>query len=219
MLHPGHKAPSGGTVFGGPFLLELEGAKPFKPVLRTVPPALTLNDYYFRSAVPVSIVAAAAAGLVLGDWHRFAETVMLLNPLVAMVGRGTSNLIANSRALRTGATVIHSRHDRLLRRPDVLLLDGLHLLTDGLEFDQVIPLKPAWARPRSSNSPRRSPRPPTIPGDRCSGASPTPRPRMAISTATWPRPTSPTSCITCTPFPRTMNWSFWARSCSTPTTS
>jgi hypothetical protein len=38
MLHPGHKAPSGGIVYGGPFLLELEGPQPFTPVHRSAPP-------------------------------------------------------------------------------------------------------------------------------------------------------------------------------------
>ena len=146
MLQPGDLAPSGGTVFGGPFLLELEGSHPFTPVPRSVAPSLTLSDYYLRAAVPVSIVTAAVAGLVTGSFHRFAETVMLLSPLVAIVGRGTSNLIATSRALRNGATIIHSRHDRLLRRADVVLLDGPRLLTDGLEIDQVIPLRSGMDR-------------------------------------------------------------------------
>jgi cation-transporting P-type ATPase I len=41
--------------------------------------------------------------------------------------------------LRSRVTIIGTRPDRVVRRPDVLLLDGARVLTDGLEVHAVLP--------------------------------------------------------------------------------
>jgi cation-transporting ATPase I len=51
-----------------------------------------------------------------------------------------ANLYAASRVLRGGVTVVGTRAHRAIRLPDVLLLDGPRVLTDGLEVASVIPL-------------------------------------------------------------------------------
>src|SRR5439155_1008197 len=65
------------------------------------------------------------------------------NPRAAVIGADTANLSAAARALRAGVTVVGTRPDRPVRLPDVLLLDGPHLLTDGLEVLRALPLTEA----------------------------------------------------------------------------
>jgi cation-transporting P-type ATPase I len=46
---------------------------------------------------------------------------------------------ASARVLRSRLTIIGTCPDRVVRRPDVLLLDGARVLTDGLEVHAVLP--------------------------------------------------------------------------------
>jgi len=137
-LRPGQSAPAGGIVQGGPFLVELDSERPFHAEPRPAPLARTLHERYLQIAAPSSVAVAGLTGLLTGSWLRFFESLMLLSPLTAVVGREAANSAASGRALRAGATVVHSRHDRVIHRPDVLLLDGPRLLIDGIEIDQVM---------------------------------------------------------------------------------
>jgi magnesium-transporting ATPase (P-type) len=51
-----------------------------------------------------------------------------------------ANLRASGRALRAGLTFVGNRPQHVMRRPDVLLLDGPRLLSDGKEVERVLPL-------------------------------------------------------------------------------
>ena len=72
-----------------------------------------------------------------GSVLRGFESLLLLNPRAAVIGKEAANLGAAGRALRGGLTVVGTRMDRVVHLPDVLLLDGPRLLTDGLEVAGV----------------------------------------------------------------------------------
>jgi cation transport ATPase len=71
---------------------------------------------------------------------RTFEALLLVNPRTAIIGMEAANLGAWARLLRAGATVVGTRPERVPRRPDVLLLDGPRVLTDGLEVASALPL-------------------------------------------------------------------------------
>jgi magnesium-transporting ATPase (P-type) len=139
-LAPGLRAPAGARLAGGPFVLELLGTTPV--VVRPRPAPLRLDAYhgYLRLAAPFSFVSAAVAGLSSGSFLRAFEALMLLNPRPATVAMEAANLGASGRTLRAGLTIVGNRPRHVVRRPDVLLLDGPRLLSDGKEVEHVLPL-------------------------------------------------------------------------------
>jgi magnesium-transporting ATPase (P-type) len=139
-LAPGLRAPAGARLAGGPFVLELLGSEPSVVRPRPAPPALDAYHGYLRLAAPLSFVYAAAAGLGTGSLFRGFEALMLLNPRPATVGMEAADLGASGRALRAGVTFVGNRPRHVVRRPDVLLLDGPRLLSDGKEVERVMPL-------------------------------------------------------------------------------
>ena len=139
-LSPGLRAPAGARLAGGPFVLELLGSAPAVVRPRPAEPALDAYRHYLRVAAPFSFASAAVVGLATGSVLRGFEALMMLNPRPATVGMEAANLGASGRALRAGLTFVGSRPKHVLRRPDVLLLDGPRLLSDGKEVDRVLPL-------------------------------------------------------------------------------
>jgi len=139
-LAPGLRVPAGAQVAGGPFVLELLGGQPFVPQPRPAPPRADLYRRYLRVAAPACFVYAAGAGLATGSLSRAFEALLLLNPRPALVGLEAANLSASARALRAGLTIVGGRPKRVIRRPDVLLIDGPRVLTDGQEITTVLPL-------------------------------------------------------------------------------
>jgi magnesium-transporting ATPase (P-type) len=133
-LAPGCTAPAGAVLSGGPFVFELEGGPAFEPTPRPAPPSASVYDRYLRLMAPLSLAYSAFTLLRTASPGRAFEALLLLNPRTAVIAREAADLAAAARALRAGLTVIGTRPHRRLRRPDVLLLDGPRLLTDGLEI-------------------------------------------------------------------------------------
>jgi hypothetical protein len=139
---------AGAELSGGPFVLELEGATPFLPEPRPVPLARNVYTGYLRVLGPVSLGYTALTALLTRSLARSFEALLLVNPRTAIIGMEAANLDAAARALRAGITVIGTRPDRSIRLPQVLLLDGPRVLTDGLEITTALPLDEALDSPQ-----------------------------------------------------------------------
>ena len=140
---PGTVIPAGARLSGGPFALELMESRPWTPAPRPAPPAPTLYDRYQQATGIASLVFAAALGLWTRSPSRAFTALLLVNPRPALIGRDGAGLGAAAHALRAGVTVVGTRPDRTVRRPDFLVLDGPRLLTSGLELTALLPLTTA----------------------------------------------------------------------------
>jgi len=141
-IMPGEMVPGGTLLLGGPFVIQLQGAPPEVHAPRPLPRPQTPYDTYLQIAGPLCLGLAALQGLRTGSLFRAFEALLLLNPRPAVIGVEAVRLLAAGRALRAGMTVVATRSDRRISLPDVLLLDGARLLTDGVEVDRVMPLQP-----------------------------------------------------------------------------
>jgi calcium-translocating P-type ATPase len=144
-LVPGATVPAGATLAGGPFVVELQGEEAFVPEPRPPWARRTFYHRYLRHAGWFSLAYAGLTAVRTGSLARTFESLLLLNPRPAVIGREAANLRAAARALRAGLTVIGTRPDRVIQLPDVLLLSGPRLLSDGLEVGGVLPLAAGWA--------------------------------------------------------------------------
>jgi calcium-translocating P-type ATPase len=140
-ITPGVCVSAGAELSGGPFVLQLLGGKPFVPQPRPAPLAPHLYSRYIRILGPLSLGYAALTAVRTLSLARTFEALLLVNPRPAIIGMEAANLDAASRALRAGVTVVGTRPDRAIRLPDVLLLDGPRVLTDGLEIATVLTLE------------------------------------------------------------------------------
>ena len=136
-LSPGTLVPAGAKLAGGPFVFELQGGASFEPQPRPVAPPQTIFDRYliptgFFSTAFVVFTAIRTRSLI-----RTFEAMLLVNPRTAVVGKELANTAAAARVLRSGLIVTGSRHSRVVQLPQVLLLDGPRLLTNGLEIAEV----------------------------------------------------------------------------------
>jgi calcium-translocating P-type ATPase len=146
-LAPDSIAPAGAELSGGPFVLELQGGKAFEQRPRPAPPTPTRYDQYHRVGPPLALALTAFAAFRTLSLTRALETLLLLNPRTAVIGREVANLTAAARVLRGGLTVVGSRHDRVLRLPDALLVREPRLLTSGLEVAVLLALENPAAAP------------------------------------------------------------------------
>ena len=137
---PGVVVSAGARLYGGPFVLELQGGVAFVPESRTTPVASSLYDRYLRTVGPVALAYAVATALFTRSFSRTFKAFLLVNPRAATTGAEAADAGASARVLRSGVTVVGTRPDRNLRLPGVLLLDGPRVLTDGLEVGSVLPL-------------------------------------------------------------------------------
>jgi magnesium-transporting ATPase (P-type) len=144
-LSPGATVPAGATLSGGPFVVELQGEEAFVPEPRPPWARRTFYHRYLRHAGWFSLAYAGLTAMRTGSLARTFESLLLLNPRPAVIGREAANLRAAARALRAGLTVIGTRPDRVIQLPDVLMLSGPRLLCDGLEVGGVLPLAAGWA--------------------------------------------------------------------------
>ena len=115
-----------------------------------VPPRWPQTFYtrYLRALGPLSLGYAALTAVLTRSLGRTFEALLLVNPRTAIIGMEAANLDAAARVLRGGVTVVGTRPDRAIRLPDVLLLDGPRVLTDGLEIATVLPLDEALDAPQ-----------------------------------------------------------------------
>ena len=136
---PALTVPAGRALSGGPFVLRLQGDGPFTPGPRPAPPAATFYNRYVRVLGPVSLAYAALTAILTRSPGRTFEALLLVNPRTAVIGMEAANLQASARVLRGGVTVVGTRPDRVIRRPDLLLLGSPRVLTDGVELTSVLP--------------------------------------------------------------------------------
>jgi cation-transporting ATPase I len=142
-LQPGATIEPGSLLAGGPFVLQLHGGPSFTPEPRPAPPAPTVYNHYIRTLGPVSLGYAALTAILTRSPLRVFESLLLVNPRTAVIGMECANLAATWRVLRGGVTVVGTRHGRVIRLPDALLLDGPRVLTEGLELTSTVQLMEA----------------------------------------------------------------------------
>ncbi|WP_249018674.1 HAD-IC family P-type ATPase [Conexibacter sp. S30A1] len=136
---PGARLSAGATVLHGPLVVELQVTDGFEGHPRPVP---TPRDAAQRYAALLGPVSLAYAVLYAGRWRSLAAAftgLLLVNPRAAVIGSDAADMGASARVLRAGVTVVGSRPERTLRRPDVLLIARPRALTDGLEQVRILP--------------------------------------------------------------------------------
>ena len=136
----GSVIPAGAPLYGGTFVLELGSGGPFTPQARFSPIGPSIHDRYLRAMGPLSLAYAVVTALLSRSPTRAFAALLLVNPLPAVVGAEAANAGASARVLRSGVTVVGTRLDRPVRLPQILLLDGPRVLTDGFELADVEPL-------------------------------------------------------------------------------
>ncbi|HZC04528.1 MAG TPA: HAD-IC family P-type ATPase, partial [Ktedonobacterales bacterium] len=139
-LSPGQLVPAGARVYGGPFTLELRAGPAFEPQTRPAPSRPTLYDRYVEWLSPISVgYALVTAGLTLSVSRTFAA-LLLVSPRTAVIGMEAADLDVAARVVRAGITIVGTRPERSIRRPDLLLLDGPRLITTGYEVTNALAL-------------------------------------------------------------------------------
>jgi cation-transporting ATPase I len=136
----GTSLPSGVQLYGGPFALKLQVEKTFQafqPEPRPAPLAPSLYDRYQQLLGPVSLVYAGLTALLTRSFRQTLAALMLVNPRAAIIGQHGADLGASARVLREGVTVVGTRPERTIQLPNLVLLDGVRLLTDGLEISDA----------------------------------------------------------------------------------
>lgn len=142
-LAPGSLIPSGVRVYGGPFTLKIQSGvsfEAFQPQSRPAPLKPDIYELYQRVQAPIGLGFAVLAALLTRSFSSTLAALLLVNPRTAAIGIDSADLAANARVLRTGVTIVGTRPQRVLRRPDLLLFDGAQLLTDRLELVNVLSL-------------------------------------------------------------------------------
>jgi cation-transporting ATPase I len=139
---PGIEIPPGAKLRGnGPFVLEILETKPFEMALRPEHPPDFAN-FYHEWNPPVSVALATVLGLATRSAGRAMEAMLCLSPRAAMSGIEAAHLNASARVIRGGATVVGTRTNRPIRKPDALIVDSARILTDGLEISSIELIEP-----------------------------------------------------------------------------
>ncbi|MGC9221896.1 MAG: HAD-IC family P-type ATPase [Solirubrobacteraceae bacterium] len=136
---PGAQLSAGATVLHGPLVVELLVTEGFEGHPRPVPVPRDVVARYAELLGPVSL---AYAGIYAARWRSLAAAftgLLLVNPRVGVIGSDAADVGASARVLRAGVTVVGTRPQRTLRRPDVLLVGHPRALTDGLEQTRILP--------------------------------------------------------------------------------
>src|SRR5260221_13633146 len=89
---------------------------------------------------PISLVYAVGTALLTRLLRQELDALLLVTPRTAMIGAENAEIGAAARMIRAGATVVGTRTHRNYRRPDAVFLDGVRLLTDGLELSGAWPM-------------------------------------------------------------------------------
>lgn len=139
-VSPGEHVPPGARLFGGPFVLETQPIDGFAPQQRPRPLAPTLYDRYTRIVAPASLGYALLTAILTRSLSRTFAALLLVNPRVAVIGMEMATLDASARVLRAGVIVAGTRPERMIRRPNTVLLDGPRIVSDRFEVTNVAPL-------------------------------------------------------------------------------
>ncbi|WP_156028335.1 HAD-IC family P-type ATPase [Candidatus Solirubrobacter pratensis] len=136
-LVPGAPVEAGARVSGGPFVIEARAPDGFSAgETRPSPPAAA--DVYAAVMGVAAIGAAAAVGFVTRSPGAALVTLQLLTARPSLHGRAAADHGAAARVVRAGVTVVGTRPERRLRRPDVVLVHEARLLADGIEVERAV---------------------------------------------------------------------------------
>jgi calcium-translocating P-type ATPase len=139
VVAPGDEVNAGARLLSGVLVLELLGDNAWQPVPRPREPRPDLLGRYLALLGPASLAYATLYALRLRSLRAAFTGLLLVNPRAAVIGSDAADASASARVLRAGVTVVGTRPDRAIRRPDVLLIDGPRVLTDGLEQARIVP--------------------------------------------------------------------------------
>ncbi|HET8629043.1 MAG TPA: hypothetical protein VFL91_16600, partial [Thermomicrobiales bacterium] len=139
-LAPGSDIGAGSRVHGGPFVVGLQGGAPFAPEQRDVPATPSLYDRYVQALGPASLAYAVLTAVVTRSFGRAFAALLLVTPRTSVIATEGANTGASARVLRAGVTVVGTRPHRVVRRPDLLLIDGPRVLTEGHEIAGTLPV-------------------------------------------------------------------------------
>ncbi|HEU4974864.1 MAG TPA: HAD-IC family P-type ATPase [Baekduia sp.] len=139
-LGPGDDVDAGARVVAGALVVELLAHDPFPPPVRPVPAPLPPVRRYVSLLGVVSLGHAALTLLLTRSPARTLTAVLLVNPRAAMVGGDLADAGASARVLRAGVTIVGTRPERVVHRPDVLVLERPRVASDGFELARVVPL-------------------------------------------------------------------------------
>jgi cation-transporting ATPase I len=139
---PGTLVPAGARLLGGSVALELRPPEAY-PGAGPRPSAPQSPAEQFASiGGALALGAAVVVGLAGRSASAALTTLQLLNPRAALHARQAAQHGAAARLVRAGVTVVGTRPDRRIERPDVVLLDGARLMTDGFELVRTAALTP-----------------------------------------------------------------------------
>jgi len=131
---------AGARLFGGPFVLRLEGGPAFTPHPRTTPVSPGIYQHYIKRLGRLSWAYAALTAVVTRSVGRTFTALLLVSPRTAVIGTEAADTGASARVLRAGVTVVGTRPERAIRLPSALILGSPRVLTDGYEISSVVPL-------------------------------------------------------------------------------
>jgi cation-transporting ATPase I len=137
---PGEELEAGARVFGGPFVVELEGDEGFVPQPRPAPPSPSALDRYASRMAAISLGYAALSVVLTRSLRSAFPALLLVSPRSAFIGVEGADTAASARVLRAGATVVGTRPERPVCRPDVVVIDGPRTLAEGVELARVVGL-------------------------------------------------------------------------------
>ncbi|MBV8430769.1 MAG: hypothetical protein JO244_06385, partial [Solirubrobacterales bacterium] len=139
---PGTRLEAGARVLSGPLVVELLGGRAWTPEPRPCPPRPDAPERYLTAIAPVSLAYALLLAAARRSPAAAFTGLLLVNPRAALIGSEAADTGASARALRAGVTVVGTRPERQIRRPDVLLIDGPRVLAAGLEQGSIVPVGP-----------------------------------------------------------------------------
>ncbi len=138
-ISPGAEIRAGAQVLCGSLVIELLGDRRWDPQPRPADPRPDGLHWYLTAIGPAAVAYALVRAARLRSLGALFTGLLLVNPRAAVVGADGADLGASARVLRAGVTVVGTRPERKIRRPDVLFIDGPRVLTSGLEQTHVIP--------------------------------------------------------------------------------
>ncbi|HEU4563839.1 MAG TPA: HAD-IC family P-type ATPase [Gemmatimonadaceae bacterium] len=137
---PGDRIAAGTRLLGGPFTLALVPPEPFDVPPRCGAAGTSAHARYLGVVEPASVGYSLCVAALARSPARAVLGLLLVNARAALSGGEAADRAATSRVIRGGATVVGTRPERVVRRPDVLLLASPRVLTGGLEVEHVEPL-------------------------------------------------------------------------------
>src|SRR5438105_2397523 len=119
----GSTIPPGARLYGGPFVLKLQGEESFQafiPTPRPSPSTPSIFERYLQVMGPVSLVYTAATALLSRSLSQTLAALLLVTPRTAMAGTENAELGAAARMIRAGVIVVGTRTNLSYRRPDAV---------------------------------------------------------------------------------------------------